>query len=323
MKRRLGHWDSTRQEICLNRNVVLKHPWHFVRDILLHEIAHQFTDQVLHNPDPHPHGEAFQKACRQLRANPKASLPHGTNDLSTSSTANRNDRLLLRIKKLLALAESNNRFEAENAMLKAHELTAKYNIDLIANHMERREFESMIIGHPALRHRREEYSLASLLQDFYFVKGIWISAYVLDRGKMGRVLEISGTPHNILNASYVHEFVSRYILFRWDGYNKRRGLSVYRKTDFAEGVIDGFRSKLKRQRKTMERSNEELYPMVVEDPQLKSYFTHRYPHTASISRKGVRRDHKIHCDGVYWGQRLVIHRGITERKHGNRALPEK
>ena len=88
------------------------------------------------------------------------------------------DKRLLRIKKLLALAESKNRFEADAAMTKAHELIATHNIEL--NRLEnRRKFISIFIGAPALRHPREDYHLANLLQDYYFITGIWVPTYVV------------------------------------------------------------------------------------------------------------------------------------------------
>jgi len=324
MRNRLGFWDAARQEICLSRNFVSSSPWSAVREVLLHEMAHQFSDQVFRVHNQSPHGTAFKKACRLLCANPKAYRRHTpANPATGAGTENSNDKILRRIKKLLALAESKNPFEAENAMLKAHELTAKYNIDLIENSVEEREYRSMIIGTPALRHRREAYTLAGLLQDFYFVKGIWISAYVLEKGKMGRVLEISGTPHNITNASYIHTFVSHYIDAHWNRYKRGKNLSVHRKSDFAVGIIEGFHSTIHLQRKAMARSDRGFYPMVIEDPQLKKYFKYKYPRTASISRKSVQTNQKIHDKGFSLGRKLIVHKGIVTRKHNTRALPDK
>ena len=67
-------------------------------------------------------------------------------------------------------------------MLKAHELIAKYNVDLL-DAEDRRDVIGIFIGKPALRHPKEDYFLANLLQNFYFVRGLWVSAYVLDREK--------------------------------------------------------------------------------------------------------------------------------------------
>ena len=110
----------------------------------------------------------------------------------------------------MSLAKSTNRHEAEAAMTKAHDLMRKYNIDLL-NKSSHRNFVSMFIGSPALRHHREEYHLANLLQKYYFVQGLWVSSYVLAKEKMGRVFEISGVPENVKIASYVYDFVKHTI----------------------------------------------------------------------------------------------------------------
>ena len=61
---------------------------------------------------------------------------------------------------------------------------------------------------------------------------------------MGRVLEISGTEKNVQIASYVYNFVNRFIESQWREYNKKKGLNRYRRTDFALGVLEGFEQKL-------------------------------------------------------------------------------
>jgi len=91
---------------------------------------------------------------------------------------------MVRVKKLMALAGSPDQHEAEAAMGKAHELIARYNLDLLAQE-EERNFTSVFVGRPALRHPPEDYALAHLLQDFYFVRGIWVSAYVPARSRWG------------------------------------------------------------------------------------------------------------------------------------------
>ena len=60
-----------------------------------------------------------------------------------------------------------------------------------------------------------------------------------------RVLEISGTFSNLQAAGYVYDFVSRFIRAEWRAYNAGKNLGRRRRTDYALGVIEGFRSKLK------------------------------------------------------------------------------
>ena len=172
---RWGSWSREKREISLSRDLVLNHSWDAVCEVLLHEMAHQFTDEVftvVHEP---PHGPQFHQACFLLRANPKASGSYRTLDerMSQESSSSQN-KMMDRVKKLMALAASSNHHEADSAMAKAYDLIAKYNLDLLSQDADR-NFASVFVGQPALRHPPEDYSLPHLLQDFYFVQGIWVS----------------------------------------------------------------------------------------------------------------------------------------------------
>ena len=322
LKNRLGYWSDERREICLSTDLAFHHPWDAVREVLIHEMAHQFADEVLGARDAPAHGPQFLKACRLLRANPKASGSYPPlHERMKRHGDNGNDHILLRIQKLLALAESKNRHEADLAMTKAHELITKYNINLLSDH-ENRHFVSVFLGKPALRHFREDYGLAGLLQDFYFVFGLWVSAYVMEKEKMGRVMEITGTGQNVQMAAYVYDFVRQFINSRWLEYNRKRGLNRYRKTDFAVGVIEGFRSKIEEKNRKKSNPSSCRCLVKVEDPLLAAYTDHKYPHTRSFRPKVSTQDRAVVKDGRRLGQRLVISKGITERGTTQRPLIE-
>jgi len=320
LKNQWGNWSAEKREISLSRQLVLNYPWDSVRDVLLHEMAHQVAQQLMGASAQTPHGPAFNEACKLLRIHPAASAGYRPLlDRLGQDHSSDYDKRMLRIKKLLALAESKNRFEAEAAMTKAHELIARHNIEVI-RHDDRRQFLSIFIGRPALRHPREDYHLTNLLQDFYFVSGIWVSAYVVEKGKMGRVLEISGTVQNLKIAEYVHEFIVRFIDAQWLTYNREKRLNRYRKSDFAVGIIEGFRSKLESDT-TKNQTKADIFALIRKgDPQLKKYFKFRYPHTASVSSTASHRDIRVLNDGKKLGKKLVIARGISERKSGKPRL---
>ena len=320
MNGRWGYWSQEKNEICLSRNLVLNHSWDAVREILLHEMAHQFAEQVVGATNEPPHGPTFKRSCFVLRANPRASGNCRPLDEQISHDfAGPEDKIMIRIKKLMALAQSRNQHEAEAAMAKAHELVAKYNVDLLARN-QNRHFVSVFVGSPALRHFREDYHLSSLLQDFYFIHGIWVPAYVMEKGKMGRVLEISGTLQNVGMASYVHDFVRQFMDSRWNEYNKDKGLNRYRKTDFAVGIINGFRSKLKSQTEQRNKKKGKFSLIKIQDPLLKKHMDYKYPRTASVRAKALRKDRHVLKDGVNEGKKLVIFQGITEKGTKKRLL---
>ena len=112
-------------------------------------MAHQLAGQALSSGGGEPpHGPTFQEACRLLRANPSASGRYETlHQRLARNTLNEEDRLLVRIKKLMALARSHNRHEAEAAMLKAHELMHKHHVDQLAQ-KTRRDFVERLCRRP-------------------------------------------------------------------------------------------------------------------------------------------------------------------------------
>lgn len=322
MKTRWGLWTGRLREIRLSRELVLRHSWDSVREVLHHEMAHQLAEEVLGAHTEPAHGPTFRRACALLRANPRACA--GCPALDERLARNRpaqDDKVTSRVRKLMALAASPNRHEAQMAIAKAHELIEKHNLDLLARG-EPREFASVFLGAPALRHGREDYLLALLLQDFYFVRGIWVSAYVLECAKMGRALEISGTPQNVRRAAYVHDFVRNFIRLQWTAYNGRRGLGRYRRRDFAVGILEGFRSRLEAMDAEREKSLGEAGRALVKtgDPRLAEYFAWRYPRTVAVRRAAGKPDGQVLRDGRETGKTLVIHQGIENRESRGRML---
>lgn len=302
-----GVWSRIKKEIILSRRLVLNHSWDSVREVLLHETAHQFADEVLGAYGETPHGPQFQEACRLLRASPRASGTYPPLDQRIEAdAAHSEDKTLLRIRKLMALAESPNLHEAEAAMAKAQHLITKYNFQLLET-KENRLFVTVSLGRAALRHPAEEYGLAHLLQEFYFVQGIWVSSYLLEKERMGRVLEVSGTLSNIQVASYVYDFVSRFIRSQWQEYNSGKNLNRRRQTDFALGIIEGFRSKLRSGNGAKDSSSALIR---LKDPQLDQFFSYKYPRTVKIKGGRTRQDPRVLHDGKEVGRRLVISKGL-------------
>jgi len=311
-KSRWGSWSSEKREISLSRELVYHHSWGAVREVLFHEMAHQYAEQVLHGRNEPPHGASFQKACHVLRANPKASTGHLLLDQRLSrDSADREPGILSRVRKLMALGRSENVFEAQAAMAKAHELLRNHQLDAGAGE-EKEAFISTLLGQPALRHSQEHYALSNLLQDFYFVCGVWVPAYVLDRARMGTVLEITGRRPNVKTASYVHDFVVRFIEARWKEYTGATFLNRHRKSDFGMGIIQGFRKNLADGATCAQNPDRGVSLVALKDRQLEKQVAYRYPHLRRVRGRAVRRDEKVIRDGVAIGRNLVLRKGIED-----------
>jgi len=299
-----GQWSAGNREISIGRRLVYNHPWCAVREVLLHELAHQLSDELLGNRGGPPHGPIFQKACELLRANPEASGSYPPLDERIASVSpDPQDRQMLKIRKLFALAESANPYEAERALAKARELAAKCNLK--RKDGSAGQYASFFVGEPALRHAREHYLLASILQDFYFVKGIWVAAYVLDRCRMGRVLEISGRRENVLTAMHVHDYIRRFEKNQWLIYRKEHSQRI-RRSDFTTGILEGFRQSLSK-RAARKPDGDEIKDLVkAEDRRLGEYIKWKYPSVVQFRTAGRVRDANVVRDGRRIGNRITI-----------------
>ncbi|MEI6564761.1 MAG: DUF2786 domain-containing protein [bacterium] len=318
-EKRWAEWNRERRIMVFSRKLVMNHRWMSVREVLLHELAHQVTDEVIGGTDQ-PHGARFQEACRLVNADPRAAgdFPSLYETLNTGELDD-NDRILLRVKKLLALSQSANKHEAEVAMTKVHETIARYNIDLLSSPAGNRQYCSLCLGEPQLRQAADEYALSRLLQDFYFVEAVWICAYVFDRARMGRILEISGTAENVKMAGYVYDFLKRTITHQWQVFRKGRAVTSGGKVDFALGLLSGFSEKLKTQDRAMEKDSPATYALMKrDDAGLTTYLRARHPRLRKTSGSGRNIDEQTHRAGQTVGRNTIlskpIEHGTTRRR---------
>jgi hypothetical protein len=63
MPARLGCWSRNKREITLSREIVSGHRWDDVKEVLLHEMAHQVAHEGLQATSEPDHGDSFRQAC--------------------------------------------------------------------------------------------------------------------------------------------------------------------------------------------------------------------------------------------------------------------
>ena len=148
--------------------------------------------------------------------------------------------------------------------------------------------------------------------------GIWVPAWVVERERMGTVLELSGTPAQVKLAGYVHEFVRRHTATEWARYDHGRRLGARRRTDFGCGVIEGFRGTLERGGKSPGVG--EAVVRTGQDPLFSRYLAARYPRRTKIRRGVGIVDAGVHRDGVRAGERLVLNKGVEGTPSPRRLL---
>lgn len=307
----LGRWDRGRRTIEIARSLATSRPWGEVVEVMKHEMAHQYVNEVLRVLDETAHGPAFRQVCERLGIDGAAS-----GAVAASAPDPERDRIRQRVADLLALAQSSNRHEAENAASLAQRLMLKHNIAL-AERPERRRYAYRQLGTPKGRIQESEHVLAAILGEHYFVEAIWVASFRPADGKRGSVLEICGTPENLEMASYVHAFLSTTAERLWREHAREQGLRSNReRRTFLAGVMEGFRERLSVEK----RKSREQGLVWVGDPELRGYYRTRHPHVRSV-RLEAKRASDARSQGREAGRNIVLHRGVGRGPSSGGAPP--
>ncbi len=292
----LGRWIGATRTIELSRQLVLDRPWPDVVSVLQHEMAHQYVDEVLRVHDQSAHGEVFRRVCAERGIDAVAAGAPA----APAGAAPGADRVLERIRKLLALAGSANQHEAEAAMQRAHELMLRHNIEAAAA-AEQRAFESRHLGDPARRSNGVEAAIVALLSDCFFVRVIRLPVDLPREGRRGSVYELSGTRSNLDLAVHVYEFLLGTAGRLWrENRTDARVRSGRDRIAYQSGVIRGFHDKLRLERFTLAGTG-----LVWRgDAGLDEYYRRRHPRTHA-SRRLTRRS-GAHSAGREAGHKVVL-----------------
>jgi predicted SprT family Zn-dependent metalloprotease len=310
---RLGRWRSDVRAIEISRALVLEQSWPVVVEVLKHEMAHQYVYEVLGQTSETSHGPAFRDVCQRFGIDRAASgIPEAAGPRSDEDA-----RILERIARLLALAESSNAHEAQAAMSAAQRLMLKHNLD-VAKSQAPRDYSFRHLGKPTGRVSESERLLAAIIAQHFFVEVIWIPVYRPLEHKRGTVLEICGTRSNLDMAEYVHAFLTHTSEQLWLEHRRDKGIRSNRdRRTYLAGVMTGFLEQLNAQR----AKNREQGLVWVQDADLSDYYRRRHPHIQRVRHQGNRRT-EAHAHGRAAGRKIVLHRPVEGKaSSAGRLLP--
>lgn len=312
----LGQWDPNTCCITISEHHILAHTWESVLDTLRHEMAHQYVHEVMGCVTAPAHGEEFVHACRILRCDPSCCASSGQLPSLKTSDSER-DKILLRVRELLALAGSPNEHEAAGAMRMAQRYLVKYNLSF-AEVDDDRSYRIHYLGRCSARVQEYEYTLAHLLQEHFFVLVLWTFSYDPRANRRGRTLQISGAPQNVEVADYVYHYVMDMAASLWKERRRLPQPERGTKLQYLAGVLSGLHEKLDRQKQRLTKE----YGLVWRgDAQLEEFYRRVNPRISTVSGSGVERGSGYY-DGVRDGREITIHRPLGDRAvERGRALP--
>jgi hypothetical protein len=296
----LGRWVHARRTILIARRLVREHAWGVVIEVLKHEMAHQYVHEVLGVVDESAHGPAFRALCEKL------GIDAAANGVPLVVMTDGEQRVLDRVAKLLALAESPSEHEARAAMAAAQRLLLKHNLEERAQR-HARGYAFRHIGPSTARHGEHEKILGTLLGKHFFVEAIWIPVYVANEGKRVTVLELVGMPANLEIAEYVHGYLLATSERLWREHKRASFIESDRdRRTFLAGVMSGFAQKLARE--TTEQREQGL--IWLRDADLDEFLHRRHPRMRTFTYGGGHK-REAFAHGKAAGEKIVLHRGVS------------
>jgi hypothetical protein len=318
----LARWRTELRSLELSRTLVLDYGWGEVLEALKREVVQQFIDERL-CVDERRRGPSFRRTCARLGIDSRPTgKPGPARQGDEQSGAS---RAVSRIHKLLALAQSPNRHEAENAAATARRLILKFNMLGMSNPSDMTEPEREpddARRRYAYRHLarspgplgEHERRLAKILNEFFFVESAWLPVYLPREGRRGCVLEICGLEPNLLIAAHVHAFATSTALRLWSAYARATGRSSnHDREAFLAGVMKGLETKLAAQDQELQAQGLIWVPA----PELGVYFRRRNP-TLQYVHPGDARHSEAYEQGRSAGRDIVLSRPVAS---GSRAGP--
>ncbi len=99
-----------------------------LRNVIRHELAHYLTF-VDHGETYQPHGVDFKAVCQQMNWGAEVSRATFCLDGAGDASVAEESGVFRKVQKLMALANSSNKHEAEQAMIKSQQLLLMHNIE--------------------------------------------------------------------------------------------------------------------------------------------------------------------------------------------------
>jgi hypothetical protein len=296
----LGRWVPEGRVLEISRPLVFEQPWGLVVEVLKHEMAHQYVFEVLKVSDGPAHGPVFQRVCERLGIDGRArGMPEAPPEVGDEG------RMVRKIKRLLALAESDNVHEAQAAATAAQRLMLKHNIELLESGPRGYGFRQ--IGRPKARTPAHEKQVAGILAAHFFVEAVWVPAFDPTTATSGWVLELCGTPENLEIASFVHGFVLETADRLWARHKREQRVGNKDRRRFLLGVAMGFEETLTRQAATMTREEGLVW---VGDRGLDGFVRKRHPHLVTTHGAPVAANGALQS-GRAAGREIVLHKPIA------------
>lgn len=296
----LGLYEPDFYRISLNKQLILSATDETICNILRHELAHMMVH--LEGGQGSAHGKEFHEICRRYGWGPEVS--NATYQLEEENKIIHKTHILEKIKKLMALADSDNTHEAHLATLKANQLLLKHQLEFYESSSDEEFFVKQILFFK--RSNGKIRAIAKILQSFFV-------APIINHGRSGMWLEVTGSRTHVEVADYVAKYLDHHLEYLWKQIKKNHTFNKgsRSKNSFMEGVAKGYDQKMKMSLDELTTTDQTALIKIDQDLDRKLELAY-----GKLSRKSRRGfiDKLGQSLGIQQGHELSIRPGLQEKE---------
>lgn len=309
---RLGYFDSRTYELGLSKKLMYLAKTEVLLNIIRHELAHFMIYLTLGARAAH--GEEFHSMCRRFGWGAEVYNSYANIELENNKLNDEDEKtqkLLARLKKLMALASSDNTHESELATLKANELLLEHNLDLSKSSSEQEEIVYVKRVLETTRKTTKHVAIYEILKTFFV-------SPVFNHGRGVFYLEVIGDRTSVELAEYVANFLNHELDILWKQTQKDnpklKGMAC--KNSFFRGVAKGYVEKIQAQKNNIATKNE----LVIIEKNLQRYLSIAYPRIGHSSLSAGMHNEDAHRAGKTKGSNLSIKPGLNSANNSKQFL---
>ena len=308
---RWAYFDRNFFQIGLNKRLAGRVKDSVLRELLRHELAHYLT-HIFHGDGVLPHGIEYHALCQRYGWPAETAKASGDLFEQHESTVGdlASDALVEKVKKLLALATSDNPHEAELATLKANQLILRHHLSR-ADLGETAEEELCVLTVMSTARK------STLMVAIYDILTHFMVKPLLHYGKAEVRLDVIGDRSQVQLAEYIAGYLQRELEHLWIN----SGLKGMRaKNSFFTGIARGYRTKLESARQSYSTDEKRA---LVKVEKLRTERVRQLIGGFGSSRSGQVLDGSALERGTKAGLNLTIHAGVKNGESKRLALPWK
>jgi len=297
-KSMLGYFDPNFYELGFHECLMHSNKRQ-LHAVIRHELAHYLT-YIEHGPTIQSHGREFKIFCQTAGWNEEVSKATFCLDTEQSVPEIEDSGILRKIQKLMALTNSSNKNEAEQAMIKSQQLLLKYNVE--STYVD----EEKVFLKRIMQQKKEDAKMRAIAK---IVETFFVST-VFSRAGLFTYLEILGSRMNIEIASYVADVLNDEMDKLWKQAKQQARLKgAIAKNSFFLGLAKGYCNKIHALKR--DYSADINQALIVIENKLMDAKSMAYPHLSS-TRSTARFCSKSSAFGEYMGKQLTINPAIDK-----------